>query len=1060
MRSFSKKQGITAAVVSLLLLLGLFAWAAFSTPIATVRISVDTAATARTPAWTPIGPLVFSEVNEGDIRLGTVSIAAPTGFEFNTATPVNVRLTGGGNNKQNLNEVATGTNIAATGANLTVTENLISFAVNVLSNGNGTSSLAWEGVQVRPKQGTPLYTSNIIITVPPGSTYPQGSRNLGTLQMVVGALDKIVTVLPGQSFSAGSGVSGTTPPVNAGTSFINTQLVATDQFFNVIPSFTGGKTIAYTSSVPTCTNNLFTTAVTFAAGYSSNTLATTLYGAGTPTITARDTATNVSGPASSAKTVTALAASKMLITLPGQALGTCGNFTGTPNNQAPGVPFPIDLTATDAYFNVATSYAGGKTISYTGGPTGTTYPSNPITFSAGTASGLVSILTPQPAVQLSASQAGVTGILSSTFTVVTNTGALDVFETGTANASGPIKTKVAGLAFTLELVALTTSNQVNTSAIGTVKVEVVDASNPADSCAGRPRIFLHSDHTFAPGNQGRLTMAPLTVSTTWKDARFRLSYPAAAPVTISCSRDNFAIRPARFDNTTVSHVTSAGATESLIGSPALGAVIHRAGQPFSIGATAVNQAGGSMLYNGSPVVLATDCGASTLCPNSPGTVTPGTWSGSGAIATSSATYSEVGAVTMQLEDRTFADVDSADSSVLERYFQGTATTVNRFVPDHFAVSNAFITNRSNGVNGTTCTSDFTYMNETLKASFTLTAHNAQFGTTANYTGDLARLNPAIAHFLNFGAVNTAGTVVKPFVARITAISRGNPGRVTTALPGHGLTTGSTVYLSGIGGMTQLNGLSPTVIVINATTFDINQDTSGFTAFSAGGSASRVAFQANPVAWSAGVLVNNATFTLTRLAGADGPYNNTAIGVLPIDPDGITVEPSALTVNADGDSPATMDRVLLGTSQFRFGRLALRPSYGSQLLDLRIPLELQQYNGNGFVINPDDSCGRLLGANMSLDGHAGGVTLDNLPQTNLPGLVAFATGGGTILLQRPNPAPTAKGSALLTIDLGPAGANLPFLLGNWGGVNYTANPSVRVTFGNYRSTPVIYAREIF
>ena len=63
---------------------------------------------------------------------------------------------------------------------------------------------------------------------------------------------------------------------------------------------------------------------------------------------------------------------------------------------------------------------------------------------------------------------------------------------------------------------------------------------------------------------------------------------------------------------------------------------------------------------------------------------------------------------------------------------------------------------------------------------------------------------------------------------ITAITRANPGIVTA--PYHGLATGDEVYLSGIEGMTQINGRVFTVTVIDDDNFSIGIDTSGYDAF--------------------------------------------------------------------------------------------------------------------------------------------------------------------------------------------------------------------------------------
>jgi hypothetical protein len=65
---------------------------------------------------------------------------------------------------------------------------------------------------------------------------------------------------------------------------------------------------------------------------------------------------------------------------------------------------------------------------------------------------------------------------------------------------------------------------------------------------------------------------------------------------------------------------------------------------------------------------------------------------------------------------------------------------------------------------------------------------------------------------------------------ITAITQANPGVITA--PYHGLTTGDEIYLSGISGMTELNGKVVTVTVIDPDNFSIGIDTTGYSAFTA------------------------------------------------------------------------------------------------------------------------------------------------------------------------------------------------------------------------------------
>lgn len=67
---------------------------------------------------------------------------------------------------------------------------------------------------------------------------------------------------------------------------------------------------------------------------------------------------------------------------------------------------------------------------------------------------------------------------------------------------------------------------------------------------------------------------------------------------------------------------------------------------------------------------------------------------------------------------------------------------------------------------------------------------------------------------------------------ISAITQANPGKVTTSTP-HGMSTGNKVLLRDCEGMTQVNGNSYVVTAIDANSFTIGVDTTGFGAHTAG-----------------------------------------------------------------------------------------------------------------------------------------------------------------------------------------------------------------------------------
>lgn len=85
-------------------------------------------------------------------------------------------------------------------------------------------------------------------------------------------------------------------------------------------------------------------------------------------------------------------------------------------------------------------------------------------------------------------------------------------------------------------------------------------------------------------------------------------------------------------------------------------------------------------------------------------------------------------------------------------------------------------------------------------------------------------------------VDTTGTNLTENL-EIININQSNPGVVTTQ-DDHNLTTGKQVFIFGVGGMVEVNGLEANITVLSPNTFAFNGvDTTGFTAYTSGGYAS-------------------------------------------------------------------------------------------------------------------------------------------------------------------------------------------------------------------------------
>lgn len=300
--------------------------------------------------------------------------------------------------------------------------------------------------------------TNLAQTFTITATRQSGSETGTSGNIVVnpGAHTRLVITLPGQTFTAGSGNSGTVTTRTAGTAFAITSITATDDYFNVITSYSGAKTLVYSgpNNAPLGTSPTYTTSVAFTAGQSSTTLSTTLYKAEAVAITVTDGGSY--GYASSSVTVQPAPVSEMLVVLPNQSYTEAGGVTGAPTNRTAGQAFTIDIKAVDAYRNLVddgtNAYSGSKTMSYSGPSNApdSTPPSytSPVTFTAGAASTVsVTLYAAETGITLSATEQGQTyGSPSTAFTVTI--GGADHYLVVPSSTS-----QEAGVAFTVTITA-------------------------------------------------------------------------------------------------------------------------------------------------------------------------------------------------------------------------------------------------------------------------------------------------------------------------------------------------------------------------------------------------------------------------------------------------------------------------------------------------------------------------------------------------------------------------------------------------------------------------------
>jgi hypothetical protein len=150
---------------------------------------------------------------------------------------------------------------------------------------------------------------------------------------------------------------------------------------------------------------------------------------------------------------------------------------------------------------------------------------------------------------------------------------------------------------------------------------------------------------------------------------------------------------------------------------------------------------------------------------------------------------------------------------------------------------------------------------------------------------------------------------------ISAASQANPCVVTATT--HGYSTGDEVYISGIVGMTQLNGKAFIVTNVNTNNFSLNGvDSSAYTAYASGGTAARTSVGASAAASSgspntlaipavAGAKIYNVYKALNGVFGFIGVSNGGKFVDTGFNPDTTDTPPEPTTAfQAAGDYPET------------------------------------------------------------------------------------------------------------------------------------------------------------
>lgn len=363
-----------------------------------------------------------------------------------------------------------------------------------------------------------------------------------------------------------------------------------------------------------------------------------------------------------------------------------------------------------------------------------TWSSDPVTFSGG-AAGVTLTVTATGARTLGGTATSPTAAnatrcfngATETCSITFDACILDIVEVGAA-AYTPIFTKLANVTFQLDGRHLGGGNQDIT------KVELVDASTGSTGCTGHTQLQDYTaglPHSFSNGSP--TYTFDFTYANAVANAKFRMTNSGGE---VSCSSDNFTIRPQAFA------LTSSASNSGSSGTP-----VFRAGtDAFSVTATAVYSSTTTTRYNGTPKFDATK--ASTTLAHLgtlSGTTFPAATNG---VSTATAfKYDEVGNFSLgdtAVYDDSYATVDAAKGECTSgfsntrvggkyscKFGSVAAGPFGRFVPDHFTVMPT--------VSNSCVAGSYTYMGQafSLSAAGVVEARNNANGVTQNYVGAYA-----------------------------------------------------------------------------------------------------------------------------------------------------------------------------------------------------------------------------------------------------------------------------------------------------------------------------------
>lgn len=241
-------------------------------------------------------------------------------------------------------------------------------------------------------------------------------------------------------------------------------------------------------------------------------------------------------------------------------------------------------------------------------------------------------------------------------------------------------------------------------------------------------------------------------------------------------------------------------------------------------------------------------------------------------------------------------------------------------------------------------------------------------------------------------------------------------------------------------------------------------------------------------WAAsGSASSNYQFTATPLNGAtlsasamtpavSGTWSNGSASVIArhkLSRPASAISPQTVIVSAqpqetDSSLAISSTKTALNAGvPYRYGRLAVTPAHGSELLPLQVPIEAQYWNGSAYIRSLGDSCTSVDPKSITMRNYRGNLSAC---ETYISSISSMGNGVINATLAAPKVGADSKpntGSVDLEININSAsgeqtcqnsGAPISSILDSkpWFGAT---DPSARASFGIYKA-PIIYMRENF